>query len=141
MNHEFFAADVSDSFGRFDACKKCGVTWDEAISEAGLADIGRHPCTGNAYICRVARKLDRLVAADSEWSGPTGPPPWTINREQFANLVARAAAAWVYDPKQVTVRNLAETVRTDPTVCLILADAIEEAGCFYPELLEALRTP
>jgi len=42
MNHEFFASDVSDSFGGFDACKKCGVTWDEAIFEAGLADIGRH---------------------------------------------------------------------------------------------------
>jgi hypothetical protein len=140
MNHEFFASDVSDSFGGFDACKKCGVTWNEAIFEAGLADIGRHPCTGDAYICRVARKLDRLVAADSEWSGPTGPPPWTLDKDQFADLVERVAAAWVLDPKHETVRGLAEAVRTNPTVCPILADAIEEAGCFYPELLEALRT-
>ena len=97
-------------------------------------------CTGNAYICRVARKLVCLIAADSEFLDP-GPQPWTIDREQFADLVAHATDAWVYDPKQVTIRNLAESVRTDPTVCPILADAIEEAGCHYPELLEALRTP
>jgi hypothetical protein len=81
-----------------------------------------------------------LIEAENSFLDFAGPLPWTIDREQFADLVARAAAAWVYDPKQVTIRNFAETVRTNPTVCPILADAIEEAGCYYPELLEALRT-
>jgi hypothetical protein len=101
------------------------------------------PCTGNAYICRVARKLWPLVALfESEPRDFVhGLAPWNMDAESFATLVANATSGrctrWV-DGK---VRGLLEAVEENPSVCPILADALQDAGCDDAALLEALRTP
>jgi hypothetical protein len=98
-------------------------------------------CTGNAYICRVARKLERIVELHERvlrygWSVP----PWQMDGKQFLALVALAVGYECPGRVRGAVAGLLKAVETNPGVCPILADALEEAGCMDADLSAALRT-
>lgn len=127
-------------------CENCGATNAE-LSSAG--DRGNYHelihCTGNAYVCRVARKIPPIVRF---YVTPAGEEPMTRH-------FYRVKDPWEMTPADLClavhsnipqgidnsiVWSLCATIRTNPAVCPVLADAIEEAGCDDQELLDALRT-
>jgi hypothetical protein len=120
------------------SCEACGVLWTEYVAAVA-------PCTGNAYVCRVGRKL---------WSEPVrrigkrpltteDVHPWILRRSEFAEfLIAIIQSRWPAWPGSANpkIAGLVLRLHDDPTVCPILADAMEEAGCTDAALLAALRT-
>lgn len=117
-------------------------------------------CTGNAYICRVARKLAGwFVATQNRQHLPyftfgvrgymstrvTEIRAWDMTVDEFARLIDKVLSLvinlWSPPLANNTMVGLVERIKTDPTVCPILADALEEAGCEDSSLLEALRAP
>lgn len=123
-------------------CPQCGINWDEYVAQQW--EEGRWPrngpCTGNAYICRVARKL---LAAEPQitYSGDVrsmlvGFRPWELKPADFRMIVNYKIGISTSEKATALIRRIPD----DPSVCLILADALEEAGCTNTPLLDALRT-
>lgn len=135
-------------------CGHCGIRLEELprrdvweCHKDGLIPFG--DCTGNAYVCRVARKLIALCPdaqpidpadAEIEWRNMAIPfarvPPWAMTAPVFFVLVDSIIGI----PSNDTIRYLTSRLMADPNVCPILADALEEAGCTDSALLDALRT-
>jgi hypothetical protein len=120
-------------------CRRCGAkVYGEFVAQS---DLYRR-CTGNAYVCRVARKLYPLVEQfESVPRGFWGLQPWNLDGEDFAQLVTDAVESRCLRSMTATVRGLLESVEENPGCCAILADSLEEADCTDAALLAALRTP
>lgn len=140
-------------------CSRCGVTERELY--IGDGDVGyahgtvyylQGPCTGNAYVCRVARKLEvalderhpKILTTKQINGAWTGMRPWTFDGDELRSLIDRVIHKdrghdFIY-PKYPSAVPLLAAIKSDPTVCPILADSLQAAGCEDAALLEALRT-
>jgi hypothetical protein len=132
-------------FGPGSVCLHCGGTDVELMPFNQVqADWSVLPCTGNAYICRVARKI--RARFPGFWfpyrNLGTAPPirhPWEMHAGELAAVLHGIRFLGVYVPNEAT-DGLIRRIKEDPTVCPMLADAIEEACCTDAVLLAALRT-
>jgi len=144
MNHEWSEQHIPFLVPTA-VCHRCGVTGREWL-DGGRSIAG--PCTGNAYICRVVRKIrvpglnngpwHKIVQREGFSTGVEEVHPWTATADMLRALIASV----IEDRFKVgAISGLLRSVAENPTVCPILADALEDAGCTDAALLEALRTP
>ncbi len=130
-------------------CVRCGITYREWAEVGGFATRFEHPCTGNAYICRVATKLKQPGLNPSPQyrieQGPNGGvqvpwrevKPWEMTSDELRKLVESC----IEQKYRIgNVADLTNEIVNRPEVCPVLADALEDAGCQDAALLAALRT-
>src|SRR5262245_23097595 len=138
MTHDWSGAPINGDASTY-VCPKCGINWIEAMrceAESGDPNNFPHaqPCTGNAYICRVARKIRPLAFIWASIRTGLGPgsgaefryrEPWEMTGPHLAEVICATIPDkfWVGH-----VPGLVNTIETAPTVCPILADALEDAG-------------
>jgi hypothetical protein len=149
---------ASHSWGkRRTECERCGIYSRE------FDNTLPHPrCTGDAYICRVARKLLHLAPYglieyiepvlspvglhwDTELTSATAEftrkkmVPWQMTAGLLCMAIDFILNVHAIETNP-TIHGLRVAIRSDPKRCPILADSLEEAGC-ERLILEALRTP
>lgn len=137
-----------------DICVKCGVKGSELLVLPFEWSPAEAPCTGNAYICRVARKLIAINPQHTRtWREGNGtrtsdvpfPQPWQLTDDEMASIVWKLISLWWYRDPEHSLVQVPTTIRdltlAAPIPCPILADALQEAGCEDEALLAALRIP
>ncbi len=126
-------------------CLRCGIADVEWSGQEFEWSPLENECTGNAYICRVARKIYAIRGSEGDYLNPNWLRPWELGPVDFKLLVKMAVQLFVpmFSGNGVTETAFAlmESIPKNPGVCPVLADALEEAGCEDQALLEALRTP
>lgn len=145
------------------SCAWCGITTDEWIEVSAALN---HPCTGNAYICRVGRKLlrlsrygrieyaeanpikgfdfsigERLISPYERTIDIKTMVPWTMTGRLLEMAIRCVMSQHGWGTDGAVVSGLLSAIPDNPGVVAVLADQLEQDGCEDLDLLAALRTP